>query len=460
MEVTVDVKTEEALENGMSVCEIRVPERDTRQYLFLPYDDLHRRFGAPEGVAGDLLVVAGGCYVIDKLIPRRLAADNWTRELEVTFPVEEPDLWKEVAFQLSDALSFLTGDIWSLTFHKREGSLYQGLHRRLHSVPFMPDATRVCLFSGGLDSLTGAINLLESGERIALVGHYGLGSNTRKVQSELAKELRAIYPKGFELFQARVGPVQTLSSGTGIYASVSMPDGSERTTRSRSLVFLALGLYVAQQQEDGTIPLIIPENGFIALNPPLTPSRLGSCSSRTVHPLFIDQIEAIARKLGFGHPIRNPFAGKTKGRVLSESANPGLLGRLASYTVSCAHPSRPWTWKRRAARNCGYCVPCIFRRAAMHRIGQDRGKGYGYDVCTGELPIAKRKAADLRAVLSWVHDVHMGQVTPERLVRRMTLPAGFRSTALEVMAAGMEEIAQFFQDKMESAGIRRWAGLE
>jgi len=93
MEIRVEFKSgsKQVLANGMTICEISVPELGARQYLFLPFDVFHRYFGAPEGIAGDLLVVAGICYVVDQLIPRAFFADNWTRELEMSLPVAQPD---------------------------------------------------------------------------------------------------------------------------------------------------------------------------------------------------------------------------------------------------------------------------------------------------------------------------------------------------------------------------------
>src|SRR5690606_3672172 len=53
--------------------------------------------------------------------------------------------------------------------------------------------------------------------------------------------------------------------------SVGASSGVDTTLRSRSFLFLALGLYAAAALGDRA-PLLIPENGMIALNVPLTPS--------------------------------------------------------------------------------------------------------------------------------------------------------------------------------------------
>ena len=61
----------------------------------------------------------------------------------------------------------------------------------------------------------------------------------------------------------------------------------------------------------------MPENGYIALNIPLTPSRVGTCSTRTTHPYFLHTVRELTGLLGMTNPIENPLAGRTKGEVLA-----------------------------------------------------------------------------------------------------------------------------------------------
>lgn len=95
------------------------------------------------------------------------------------------------------------------------------------------------------------------------------------------------------------------------------------------------------------------------------------------------------KELGIENPITNPSEFKTKGECLAECANQRLLSSLMSETVSCSHPTRKTYWRRRSkeVRNCGYCVPCLIRRAAFHKVGRDAVSEYGLDVCAGEVAI-------------------------------------------------------------------------
>ena len=88
------------------------------------------------------------------------------------------------------------------------------------------------------------------------------------------------------------------------------------------ILFLAYGILAATCTElyrDGeTVPLYICENGFIALNPPLTENRIGSLSTRTTHPVVLSLLQEIVDRMGIRVSIHNPYATKTKGEMLVE----------------------------------------------------------------------------------------------------------------------------------------------
>ena len=459
--VTVMSPREQLLPNGTAVFEVTVPEIDVRQYLYLPFDKFHRFFNAPEGVEADLLVVAGTVYLVDQLIPRSHFPDNWTRELSLSIPVENPQIWNEVSASFADALQFLTGDKWQLVFNDREIPIYHHRNRRLRRKPLYRAST-ACLFSGGLDSLVGAIDRLEEyGESITLVSHYDLGSTAKKAQAHLANRLQREYPWRVNLFQARVGGVSYVQDSQNIFGRVQNPQVKETTFRSRSIIFLALGLYVAKQQstDEINIPLLVPENGFIAFNPSLTDARMGSCSTKTTHPIFLDRFRNITEQLGIPNTIRNPLVNKSKGEVLIQALNQALVQELAPQSISCAHPTRRRGWHRRDVTHCGYCVPCLIRRASLHQVGLDNGTSYGFDVWTGELGMSEEIAVDFRSILSWVYNAHYGGLTIQKIISGMNLSVTHQEIAQQVIQSGLNEMTQIISDKAEDH-IKQWAGLE
>jgi hypothetical protein len=159
----------------------------------------------------------------------------------------------------------------------------------------------------------------------------------------------------------------------------SLPTRRERTTRSRSLFFLAAGL-AAAAGIGPDVPLHVPENGLIGINVPLVPARSGSLSTRTTHPHFIDLLRSIATAIGVHNPIVNSLRLQTKGEALATCARPDLLATIARISVSCAHPTAA-RWEG-GSGSCGYCYPCLIRRASLYVVGLDRAGDYRVDVLT------------------------------------------------------------------------------
>ena len=367
------------LENGTRLCDLDIQFSQLR--------DLRNR----NQIALDFVVLASAVYALDKTILRGTTEDGWTRAFSLSIPVSDTERWNVAAADMTEALNFLTGDRWKLRFTSRTSSVV--FPRRVSRRPQRPttlsmgSTDTVCLFSGGLDSLVGAIDHLEQNvSKLLLIGHHdGDMAGPFADQRRLIAPLRDAYPRRLRPIFLRVG---------------QDPSGSEITLRSRSLLFIALGLYGATAVSPD-VRLLMPENGTIAVNFPLTPSRRGSCSTRTAHPHYLHTLSRALRRLGISNSLVNPLASKTKGEVLQECTNPDLLVRLAPIAVSCAKRSRRMYWKRKAARSCGQCMPCIYRRAALHQLAVDT-EAYGNDVCTGEVDVSGDDGAgkDFRACLS------------------------------------------------------------
>jgi hypothetical protein len=121
-----------------------------------------------------------------------------------------------------------------------------------------------------------------------------------------------------------------------------------------------------------------------------------------MHPFYLDTLRSVLNDLGLKNSLTNPLGLKTKGECVAGCRDRALLTSIAAKTVSCSHGTRRQDWKRKKATNCGYCVPCMFRRASLHAATLDSGEDYGIDVCTNELTIEsdRESADDLRAFTS------------------------------------------------------------
>jgi hypothetical protein len=299
-----------------------------------------RRAGlSPVTLAWDFVSIALAAVTADFAERRSASPDGWTREFELQVPVSDPDLWSTQADRLKEALSFLTTDRWSFTFTSGSVPFVKPKGKRLR----MPDADCVALLSGGLDSLIGGIDLVEASMVPYFVSHTVPGDRANQ-----------------KAFAARLG-----GKVVNLNHNVNTGGPKERSQRARSLIFIAYGVIVATSLDaygDGkTVDLFVNENGYIAINPPLTPMRVGSLSTRTVHPRFVGLVQEVLDGVGVGVNLTNPYRFKTKGEMLEECQDQTLLLELAHQSTSCGR------YQRHGFTHCGRCLPCHIRRAAFLR---------------------------------------------------------------------------------------------
>jgi hypothetical protein len=260
-----------------------------------------------------LLEAAAAVYVADKCLPREHAKDGWTRDVELRLPL--PEGGQPLADELAETLGFLSGDRWDVVHDGGVAPWALG-HRPA------PEAELVCLFSGGLDSFAGAVELLEEGRRVILVGHNETPAASDR-QSYLARILADAYPDQVELRQLYLRPAPTSSIQRQPVKVL------ESSTRSRSLLFIAGALSLAGGMAS-TVPLYMPENGFIGINVPLAHTRTGSASTRTTHPRFMTLLGRVFEILGIGNPVINPFRLLTKAASTHGTRCPARTRRRAA----------------------------------------------------------------------------------------------------------------------------------
>lgn len=285
--------------------------------------------------AWDFLSIALAVVAADFTAIRAKSADAWTRVIDLEIAVQDPVFWNTQAQALEKALRFLTTDRWTLTFHAGgfgPPPQLQALH---------PSEDSVVLLSGGLDSLIGAIDLVEEGVKPYAVSQIVRGDGEK--QDTFAKSLGL--------------------NRIGLNHVTKSPGQQEPSQRARSIIFLAFGVAVAtslaRYHRGETVPLYICENGFIAINPPLTISRLGSLSTRTAHPEYLGRLQQILDAAGINVQIQNPYALMTKGEMLTACRNQELLREHAVASTSCGR------FQRFGYKHCGRCVPCQVRRASF-----------------------------------------------------------------------------------------------
>jgi len=333
----------------------------------------------PSEIGVDLLIVAAHVHAADTRISRaEQSQDSWTREIRLVVPVSDPSRWNVAAQTLTRTLNFLTGDQWTIGFRPRPKK-FSSIALSVPPSLLPPSFDAVSLFSGGLDSLIGAIDLLEAGRTPLLISHAGEGS-TSDAQNELFGKLKKHYkPSSFDRLRV------WMAFDDGMVKGVS----SESTTRGRSFLFFALGVF-AGTGLGAKFALRVPENGLIALNVPLDPLRLGSNSTRTTHPFYMARWNDLLTELGIDGCVENPYWDKTKGEMAAACANGQLLQKLVTDSLSCSSPSKG-RWKGHGIEHCGYCLPCLIRRAAL-----DAAWGAGHDATKYSVPDLRAQVLDTR----------------------------------------------------------------
>ena len=369
-----------------------------------------RRNGlAPSVQAWDFATIALAIDASDKSVLRKESADGWTRIIELSICLNEPAVWETKRADMEFLLRFLTGDFWTLRF------LPGGVASPKSNRPREKNADCVCLLSGGIDSLVGAIDLTTTGKKPLFVSQIVRGS--KDAQTRFATALGG---------SDRHCQWSCTVRHTGV---------SENSTRARSMVFFAFAALAASaipSPQNEPVEIIVPENGFISLNVPLGPGRLGSLSTKTTHPFYIAGVQALWDSVGISARLTLPYLNKTKGELLQNCNDQTQLAKLIRDSISCGK------YQRHNLTHCGECVPCIVRRAAFLKanLSDDTNKGY---ICEN---LAHSKSRDVAAATAaYLRYKDQG-------IRRFT--GGVLSFASyeerrryeDVVARGMDELGQ------------------
>jgi len=389
----------------------------------------------PKNNTFDLLNIGLGVYTIDQVISRTLYGyQGWSRHFKVYIPVNDCQIWNNVRDDFEKLLSFLSGDRWEIVF--RQITVVRNVFLPVQSNPKNIDA--VSLFSGGLDSFIGAIDLLEDKKKIVLVSHYKNGSES-PTQTILHNVLLNQYgANAFEKFKFYVQPNQK-------HVSVNKED----TSRARSFLFLTLGLTIANSLGDN-IKFIIPENGLISLNVPLTSTRLSSHSTRTTHPFYLDTFKKILIRIGITNPISNPYQFCTKGEMMASCKNQQVLKSCYEKTLSCSHPDNSrFTKGQKPGIHCGYCVPCIIRQASENKSSNNKTQ-YANQIKSNPIGVLKKSGRDLRAfklAIERLSTLKRHSIVLE-LLNSGPLPFADKTELdkyINVYERGMKEVADFLK---------------
>ena len=370
----------------------------------------------------DFLTIAMAVTAADTFVLRKDTANSWCRSFSITLPLCQPAIWQANKVHLEHILHFLSGDIWQFDFQENGQNPPQPYSQNDRTkLVDLRNKDCVCLFSGGLDSSIGAIDLLEQGHSPVLVSHSYKGDKSR--QQAIIQQLNQNgYINQFSQFNAIAQP--HLNNGRA----------TEITMRTRSLNFLAFAIvsaYALQDVVQKEIDIFVPENGVISINAPLTVRRVGTLSTRTTHPYFIQEIQKLFTAVNIPFTLKNPYQFKTKGQMIAECKNLPLLQQIIPDTVSCSH------WKRKN-QQCGVCVPCLIRRASLHYAGITHDAGYEFNDIRQILTNRDRKD-DLFALINAIHQKNHRNMN-QWVLQSGSLPTQQLNQFANVLMNGLDEV--------------------
>lgn len=289
----------------------------------------------------DALLVAAAAEFCDRTWRR--PSDDWSREFHLRIPVHKPDLWKSklVLDALHDALCFLTGDRWCISFYTRkrpEPRPPQGI------IDLKGSISAVIPYSDGLDSrATDGLMRKEFGDSLVQV-RLGTGGADRNRNKKSKKPFTALP-----------------------YDVKSPAHTPESSSRTRGFKFTLLGGLAAYLAKASTV--FMPESGQGALGPTIAPVGQTYVDVRN-HPRFTVKMEILLYHL-LGERIRFEFPQlwHTKAETLRL-----YIDKCNIDPASLADTRSCWQGNRQVgidgeARQCGICAACMLRRMSLHAAG-------------------------------------------------------------------------------------------
>ncbi|MEW5704421.1 MAG: 7-cyano-7-deazaguanine synthase [Pseudomonadota bacterium] len=405
-------------------------------------------FARWEEVIFDAMVVAAAIEYADRIVKR--PPRGWPRQLSVRIPVHDPDRWNApgIISSLHDAIGFLTGDYWSISFVKR--------HSRAPAPPLdylnlsMPTEA-VLAFSDGMDSL-------------AVAGLMERDLDGKLVLVRVSKKKPTRKSKG-QPFTAVPYDV-----------SCDMPN-RETSARSRGFKFAMISGIAAYLTNAGKV--LLPESGQGIFGPVLVAVSHGYPDYRN-HPLFTSKMQRFLKVL-LKKDIQYDFPQlwSTKGQSLAAFA---AIDKDEEWkkTRSCWRNNQ-WASIGGTRRQCGACAACMLRRVSVHAAGLEEDAGTY--ICTDMSAETLEAAVDPKftrmspafrayAVAGVLHMDHFADLAEEDgkpIIRRhakLVAPAIGRSVEdTERQLAGLvsrhrEEWKSFMSSLGARSFIRQWSRIE
>jgi hypothetical protein len=308
----------------------------------------------------DLLEIASYIYASDRMIdrgaPNSMEYMRWSRKLHYHIKVRDFKFWnkKEVKESLNEALKFVSGDYsYEFTFHAGGKDFGQTSLTDAEGFDFeKKDNSHICLFSGGLDSLAGALKLLSEGKNLILISHSSNNLGVSATQGAILKRIMTDYPD-------RVQPFKFSCHLKGERAV-------EETQRSRIFLYTTIAFSLMSLASEDSINIF--ENGITSINFAKRQDAMNARASRTTHPKTLGLLQNFFTLVGEKKiEVRHPFLLNTKSDIL-EIIKANNKESYINSTLTCTKTFLKFQNKSNAS-HCGRCSQCVDRRFAAYATG-------------------------------------------------------------------------------------------
>lgn len=325
----------------------------------------------------DFLELASYVFCADRYVSRGDLSSpyftGWQRHFKHIIAVRDYDFWSDSNVQslLESLLSFMSGDDHSFEFHPGHSTPKAHMFDGPEFYPQIKRDVQIAMFSGGLDSTSGAVDILVNSQRNLILASHVSQTGLKKTQNCIVGELKDSFPGRVShlMFECH------LSGGKR---------AREETQRTRSFLYAAVGAAIARachQRE-----LLFFENGILSINLPPGEQFQNARATRTTHPIVLNELSSLLTLIEEKKfNVLNPFFWSTKAGIVTKLKNNGFLNLLNS-TVSCSRTFDKGI--KHIQTHCGRCSQCIDRRFALAAVGlldeENRGL-YAYDFVTDDI---------------------------------------------------------------------------
>jgi hypothetical protein len=332
-------------------------------------DFIQSVFHLPDRIL-DLLELAAYVYCADRSVTRgpkdAVEFHKWSRSFHFHDKVRDFDFWKQpkIAHLLNEALSFLSGDReFAFTFQPGHRTPPADLFDRDEFALQSKPNTKIALFSGGLDSLAGASELLaNSSDNLFLISHRSSQPGTTRTQNQLVKALVESFPNRIQHYK--------------FYCCLTDKRAAEETQRTRMFLYSSIAVSLCSVLSQQKFSIF--ENGITSLNFTRRQDLMNGRATRTTHPKTIHLLQQLfSEVIGHKLTIETPYVWKTKADVL-ERLGKSRQRHLIPSAVSCSKTFL----NLEQASHCGGCSQCIDRRIATYAAGlaeTDEPDVYAFD---------------------------------------------------------------------------------